>query len=374
MNEAVNLQLTCSLIEGSSDQPPWSRFLDQLREATGANYATLMFRPPGRPFMEAVSMLSGGSLALLHEGYKAHLYPRDLLVNKVLEEGRLYSLDALMRSGEGSEFQAHREYVARHNITALRQVRVREPSGVDAWLTIARHGSDFDAAAERVVEAIIPVLKATLKQHVIAERARLEFIYTAEAVRRMQFGWFTLDADATILDSDLNGANILAKSGILSRSPTGRLIARPQKLMNEIKKALMSMAASTHSRGRAISLEREPWLDMLLLPAEKRSISARGTPVAIAYVHGDSWRTMECSDQLAELFRLSPREAEIALALCRGMSIPEVAIQVGVTIGTARNHTKSIYAKTGARGLPDLVRIVMRSILTMAGTGGHLAS
>jgi DNA-binding CsgD family transcriptional regulator len=94
--------------------------------------------------------------------------------------------------------------------------------------------------------------------------------------------------------------------------------------------------------------------------------SSKAAPAAIAYVHGDSWGSVECRDQLAELFRLSPREAEIALALCRGMSIAEAATAFGVAVGTVRNQTKAVYAKTGARGLPDLVRIVMRSVLAIA--------
>lgn len=56
----------------------------------------------------------------------------------------------------------------------------------------------------------------------------------------------------------------------------------------------------------------------------------------------------------------------MALALCRGMTIAEAAVEFGVTVGTARNQTKAVYAKTGARGLPDLVRIIMRSVLAIA--------
>ena len=105
---------------------------------------------------------------------------------------------------------------------------------------------------------------------------------------------------------------------------------------------------------------------MLLAPVRSRSISARGAPVAIAYVHGDSWRSSDRCEQLAELFALSPSESRLALALSRGMTIAEAANAFGLTIETARNYSKIIYAKTGARGMPDLVRIVMRSALAIA--------
>ena len=119
-------------------------------------------------------------------------------------------------------------------------------------------------------------------------------------------------------------------------------------------------------RPRAIALRRDPWLDMLLVPAHAKNATARVSPVAIAYVHADSWRSSDRCKQLAELFALSPREARLALALSRGMTITEAAAEFNLKIETARSYSKDIYAKTGARGLPDLVRIVLTSVLAVS--------
>ena len=59
-------------------------------------------------------------------------------------------------------------------------------------------------------------------------------------------------------------------------------------------------------------------------------------------------------------------EARLALALSRGMSIPEAASKLDLKVGTVRKYSKTIYAKLGARGLADLVRIVLRSVLSLA--------
>ena len=93
---------------------------------------------------------------------------------------------------------------------------------------------------------------------------------------------------------------------------------------------------------------------------------ARPAPALIAYVHGDSWSSADRCDQLAELFALLPSEARLALALSRGMTIAEAASDLGLTIETARTYSKKIYAKTGARGQPDLVRFIHRSVLAIA--------
>ena len=86
----------------------------------------------------------------------------------------------------------------------------------------------------------------------------------------------------------------------------------------------------------------------------------------IAYVHADSWSSADRCEQLAQLFDLLPSEARLALALARGMSIAEAAVDLGITVESARTYSKRIYAKTGARGQADLVRFVHRSVLGIA--------
>jgi DNA-binding CsgD family transcriptional regulator len=89
-------------------------------------------------------------------------------------------------------------------------------------------------------------------------------------------------------------------------------------------------------------------------------------PAVVAYIHSDTWSSADRCDQLAQLFDLIPCEARLALALSRGMSIAEAAVELGLTIESARTYSKRIYAKTAARGQVDLVRFIHRSVLAIA--------
>jgi DNA-binding CsgD family transcriptional regulator len=362
-----------ALYEGVFETPLWKTFLDQLRCATGADYAILNCRPLGRPAEDALDLLSGDvSPAIIQQVDRRFFHPSDSIETQTLIEARPYALDELFgadgapRSAfyRGSAF--HHELVDVFGITAIRQMRVREASGVDGWLTIARRGEDFTARDEALLSSIAPVLRGVLRLYVEMERKQFAASLTAEAVRRLHFGWLALDRGGTILECDEQGALVLSNSGVLRRGAAGRLVARPVELEREIFAALNRVAESPRARPRAITLSREPWLDMLLVRARHKSISAKTAPTVIAYVHRDSWRSTDRCEQLAELFALSPREARLALALSRGMTIAEAACEFGLTIETARNYSKGIYAKTGARGLPDLVRLVMRSILAIS--------
>jgi len=51
--------------------------------------------------------------------------------------------------------------------------------------------------------------------------------------------------------------------------------------------------------------------------------------------------------------------------MAQATSISDAADALGLTIETARNYSKKIYAKTGARGQAELVRIVLTSVLAV---------
>jgi DNA-binding CsgD family transcriptional regulator len=119
------------------------------------------------------------------------------------------------------------------------------------------------------------------------------------------------------------------------------------------------------ARPRAIVLNRDPWLDMLLVPAALADGAAGPAPAVIAYVHADILSSADRCEELCQIFDLIPCEARLALALSRGMSIAEAAVALGLTLESARTYSKRIYAKTGARGQTDLVRFIHRSVATI---------
>jgi DNA-binding CsgD family transcriptional regulator len=245
-------------------------------------------------------------------------------------------------------------------------MRVEEPGGVSAWLTVSRAQGDFDDAHAALIAAIAPFWRAALHSYVALERERMTGSVAKEAIRRMNFGWLTLDAEGRVLDADAHGAAMLTASTMLAKGRGGRLTAREPAVAKEIAEAVKALASDPHARPRAIVLSRDPWLDMLLVASSIRTGAARPAPTFFAYVHADHWSLADRCEQLGELFDLIPSEARLALALSRGMSIAEAAGELGLTVESARTYSKRIYAKTGARGQADLIRFVHRSVIAIA--------
>lgn len=356
-----------AILDGAFETPLWSTFLAQLREETGADFATMIFRPPGRSLDQALHLFSGDlPETQVINVYQQYLRSLNLLSDFGMEEGSVYTFDDVYPPKETAHLAFYHEAVVPSGITAARMVRVVEPTGINAWLTISRRGPDFGAPEDDLLRELAPLLRGALRNYVALERERYTSSLSREALRRLYFTWMTLDASGCVLDYEHEMEHVFARSQVLSRGASGRLIAKPPHLEGAILQAVRDLSKDPKARPRAFTLNWDPWLDMLLMPAVQNQLTASPQATVVAYVHGDSWQASDRCEQLVELFRLSRGEARLALAVSRGMSIAEAAVKFGLKTETARKYTKSIYSKTGARGLPDLVRIVMRSGLAFA--------
>lgn len=367
MRDAADLILP--LLEGLGEEPLWSTFIARLRERLGADYASIVFRPipVGQPQSRVVHLFSGADWPpLLAAAYRDGAYLDDPLPYFALAEGRVYRLGELLTAGDPHHEDYRRRMLSPSGMNVLHIVRVEERSGISAWLTVSRKTGEFALAAAALLAELVPYLRAAIAAEIALERERTSARVAGEAIRRMNFGWITLDVAGKILDADSHGANLLDTAGVLLRGRGGRLAARDPQVNREIAEAVRDLASDAASRPRAIVLSREPWLDMLLVPANVPPGTAGPAPALVAYVHSDSWSSADRCEQLGQLFDLIPCEARLALALSRGMSIAEAAVELGLTIESARTYSKRIYAKTAARGQVDLVRFIHRSVLAIA--------
>jgi len=61
---------------------------------------------------------------------------------------------------------------------------------------------------------------------------------------------------------------------------------------------------------------------------------------------------------LQDAFALTASEAEVAIQVFNGLSMPEAAGRLGVSLNTVRTHLKSIFQKCDVRSQTQLVRLV----------------
>ncbi len=110
----------------------------------------------------------------------------------------------------------------------------------------------------------------------------------------------------------------------------------------------------------------------VLSSMDGRRAVVRATPVqrALGFVfvgnHAMVWLRAFDADVLptkevvARIFGLTPAECQLAIALCSGDPLAVVAEKAGVTLHTARDRLKSVFAKTGTNRQAELVLLLQR--------------
>lgn len=364
-NGIAELQL--ALINGQFEEPQWSTFLELLRQTSGADFASLILHPPGRRMDDGLQLIAGeAEPSELSRMYRKYVESGDETARAWPDDGTPYTFADLLGFDQPYHIDYYREVVERAGIRDAWQVRVTEPNGVIAWLSVSRTTGKFGDAQGELLRSIAPALRGVLRGFISGQRDRFRSNMAGEAVRRLQCGWLLLDHAGYVLASDQFAETLLSNSEFLARNRSGRLIVTPVGIEREVFQFLSSLNGSILVRPRAITLCSDPWLDMLLIPARKMLTSETAVPSAIAYIHRDNWHSADRCTQLVDLFGLTQSEARLALALCRGKSMADTASTLGITAETARGYSKIIYAKTGTRGMADLVRVIMGSVLTIA--------
>ena len=359
--------LVTAVHEGPFEQPLWSTFLSRLRRRTRADYAGLVFRPADAPMTEATELFAGRPTPVAaNRHYFEEAYRFDPLPYHRLRPERVYGLDELLDADDPLHGRFRREYLEAAGINHMRVMRIVEPGGFSGWLSLSREKSDFGAGDGAVLAGLARHLGLALRSFAAIERERIRSGIAEDAMRRLNFGWMMLAADSHLIDLDANAERILQHSQALRRTPGGRLLPTLPAADRALIAACRAFAADPLAQPRAIHLADDPWMDMLVLPIGARALGGTAKPVLVAYVHGDPRASAQRREQLGELFGLSGSEAGLALALSRGRSIAEAAAELGLTVETARNYSKRIYAKTGTRGQADLVRLILASVVALA--------
>jgi len=358
-----NSELVAQLHAGVFELPWWSTFLDQLRARTKARYVGLVFRMLDHA--QQVELSSGEKLPEhLQEIFRVKL-ARARLPHHEMREGRVYALEELIDVDNPTHQTFRDELLQPWGVTNIRSVYVAEPGGVDAWLTCSG-GRHIGPAVSALLAMLVPHLRIALRTLVTLERERFRAAVTTDAFHRISFGWLTLDAGCRIVEMTAPMEAMFQRSRVLQRGRYGRLTPSSPAIDREITAVIREFAEDPETRPRAINLSRDPQIDMLLRPVSPGSIVSRNAPVAIAYISGDRVSAADRCEQLVDLFGLLPSEARLAWAIAQGRSLAEAADDLGLTIETVRNYSKKIYAKTGARGQAELVRIILTSVLAFA--------
>lgn len=352
-----------SLHEGMFETPLWGGFLNRLLAKTGARFTSFIFRPvdgEGDVQLYAGQPPSDDIRRLYNHGEF-----RDPIAYRDMRPGRAYALEELLDLAKPEQKEFFDRALLPQGLTHMRSIRVTEPGGIDLWLTAAG-GKAIGSATGALLTALAPHVRIALRSYAALERERFRASVTEQAIERLKMGWMTLDSQCRIIEATANVEQLFQWGSLLRRGRYERLVPASPALDRQLTALVKSYAANGEGRSHAFRLSEDPWVDMLVTPAHEAAPVGQTKPAAIVYISGDRRSQADRCDQLVDLFGLLPSEARLAWMMAQATSIAEAADALGLTVETARNYSKKIYAKTGARGHAELVRIILTSVLAIS--------
>lgn len=345
--------LLLALQDGAVGEAGWGDFLSRLAAMTGASFAALASRPAATGALPAVTAarLSGIVAGLDAQALAA------VLSDRVRPE-RIYTESDLAEITNAEERSALEQALIRLGTPSIRVMRVAIPDVASIVLGIFGKGS-FDAADSAVLRRLFPYLQNAARIAVRLARDRARAKTTADLARSANLGWFMLDRSGVVIESSAAGKALPRGIRILPGLQGDRLALVERSAESTLAEILQNFATKADGPVRAVRIGHDPPLHLRIAPV----LPGAQRAVALATLHGEARVLPYAADLLVDLFGLLPSEARLGAAIADGHSLTASADLLGLTIETARNYSKRIFAKTGTRGQPDLVRLVFANSL-----------
>ena len=225
------------------------------------------------------------------------------------------------------------------------ELRAVFKTGTTTWGYVCLHrapGAPFGDGEISFVHAVAPHIGEALRRSLMAERALRDASPQAP-------GMLTLAPDLTLLAATPAGEHWLED---LAAAEHPRSRPLPVALLAVIC-ALRQVSHRSHVPRLTVRGASGLWL---VLHASHMT-SASGNQIAVII---EPASRAELEPVIAVGYRLTPREAEIMTLLLRGLSTKTIAGALRVTINTANDHIKAIFAKTGVSSRGELMATVFR--------------
>jgi DNA-binding CsgD family transcriptional regulator len=221
---------------------------------------------------------------------------------------------------------------------------------------------DFDAAANAALQALLPHISLAFDLHRRLCLAEHRSAALAGALDQLSSGVILTDALTRPLFVNARAAALAEQHDGLIVSDTG-LFASTQAATQALREAIAAASAKDATASRRLRLARPSQRFPLLatvLPIGRIDLVVPGARRATAAIFIQEIGASAAIDRLAlaEAFRLTRRESEVAALLAQGIDIEGIAARLGLNAGTVRNHLKRAFEKTGMRSQAALVALV----------------
>ncbi|TPI13613.1 hypothetical protein FJW06_12855 [Mesorhizobium sp. B4-1-3] len=185
-----------------------------------------------------------------------------------------------------------------------------------------------------------------------------------EALDRVAQGVLIVAASGEVLFANRTAEALLTEADGIRMEKSALRAARRADAA-QFQRLIATAAERSDTAGGVMALARPPprrSLSVLVAPLKiESSWFVAGRPAAIVFVADPDSAPRTVQGQLRKLYRLTPAEAAVAIAIARGEGLQAAADELGISLTTARTHLQHVFEKTETRRQAELVRLIAAS-------------
>jgi DNA-binding CsgD family transcriptional regulator len=350
------------MFTGIDEEPLWDTFLHRLLARTRAQRLHLFIRPGGMTGTPRVRR------TIRTHGYTrpAGFFDLDtfseagLLPYATLRPHRVYSLEETTLPESPEAIRRQRAVLDAASVAHARFIRVVARGDHNAWIVLLHDRLDFGAGDSALLSSLAPHFAQAMAMLMEMRALRLRATIAEDALALIGVGQAILDADGRIVLADS-----IAQEELDIQS-TGRAQIRAGAAQ-ALSTACRELSDAPPTARRTVRFDDRLGRDILLRRAPVNVGAALSGGYSVGLVRKPQRENATSAARVAAAtLGLSTREAALAEAISQGSTILEAGAELQLTPETARNYSKRIYAKTGATGQADLVRLLLTGLSPFA--------
>jgi DNA-binding CsgD family transcriptional regulator len=184
----------------------------------------------------------------------------------------------------------------------------------------------------------------------------------AETFDALRAAVFLVKPGGYILHANMAGHVMLAAGDVLF-SAAGRLAAHEAEVDQSLRDVFAVSGGAAGVQGVAMPLTARDGTRHVVhvLPLASGARRRAGAPYAAAaavFVNGAALGAPSLPQIIAKVFKLTPTELRVLLAIIEVGPVPDVAVALGIAESTVKTHLRRLFDKTGASRQVDLVKLV----------------
>ena len=367
MNEQMNpeswlLSIVQDVYDAAFDPALWNQTLTRILTFTGAHAAGFVSKDASDVVRVQSSVgISPPFVQAYLEGY-GQFDPTHGI--RLFNVGELHTIDDWLPADEFRKGQFYQGWARPQRMESVSSVLLDKTDDGFSYFGLAK-SEPVDDVLRRKLSAIFPhMLRSTLTGQVLHRHAVVASPII-DALDELSAAIFLLDGDGNITHTNESGQDILARRDFL-RVERGQLVAADSRLDRIIRDAAAaSILGDGAMKSESITLpfvardgERFVGHFLPLTSGRRRKSGIAYDATAVLFVTRASLQTKAASDIIKKIFKLTPAEARVLIAVVERGCVSETARSLDVAEATVKTHLGRIFTKTDTKRQADLVKLI----------------